>query len=173
MSKGRGEGSRNRAFTTIELMVTLVIIALTSAVVVVSMGPTLRDAEMRSGCRMVISAMNYARSYAVTRQTYTRVALDKGRGILCVYRRVRLPSGEEGMLPITTPSGRSRRLPEGLTIVEILKPGVPEEETYVTFTELGRSEDAIVTLADSRGRERRITVDSITGRCAIETDRQQ
>jgi len=148
-------------------MVTLAITAAMVTLVVVSMGPALREAKLRSGCRIVASALNYARSYAVAHQTYTRVVFDiSGRG-LGVQAYERDYDGLERMRPVTTPSGRHRRLPQGITIVEIRKAGIEEQEAYVDFSQIGRSEDAMITVADSAGRERSVTVDAVTGRCAV------
>ena len=68
-----------------------------STVVVVAMGPALAEARLRSGRRMALAALNYARSYAAARQTYTMVALDRERGAVGVRARVRDIEGNERM----------------------------------------------------------------------------
>ncbi|HUV04719.1 MAG TPA: hypothetical protein VMX94_06390 [Armatimonadota bacterium] len=154
-------------FTTIELMVVLIVMVVMSSVVVVSMGPVLRESRLRSGCRMVVSALNYARSYAITNRTYTRVLFDNAKNAVSVHAYAVEQTGEGLMRPVTTPSGRLRRLPRGIQIAHISKPGVEEEERWVSFTELGRSEKAAITVADEQGKVRTVSVDAITGRCAI------
>ena len=157
-------------FTTIELMVVLIVMVVMSSVVVVSMGPTLSESRLRSGCRMIASALNYARSYAVTNRTYTRVLFDRAKKGVCVEAYVADQTGEGRMRVVTTPSGRFRRLPRGIEVAYVWKPGIDEEERQISFTQLGRSEDAVITVADERGRERAINVDAITGRCAIKVN---
>ena len=164
----RGEGwAARRGFTTIELMVTLVIMLTTVTLVIVAMGPALREAKLRSGCRIVASALNYARSYAVAHQTYTRVVFDEAGSGVVVQAYDRDPTGVERMRPITTQSGKHRRLPQGVTIARVSKPGVAPPEEYVDFSQVGQSEDAAVTVVDSAGRERLVTVDAVTGHCAV------
>jgi prepilin-type N-terminal cleavage/methylation domain-containing protein len=158
-----------RGFTTIELMVTLTLMALMSGLVVVSMGPALREAKLRSGCRIVASALIYARSYAVTHRAYTRVVLDKSEGTVSVLCQATNERGEAGMQPILTQPGRRHKLPQGIEILAVRKSGVEEEQDLVSFSQLGQSEDAVIVVEGANGKERRITVDAVTGRCAVES----
>jgi len=164
-----GTERSKRGFTIIELMVTLVIIVVMSTLVVVAMDKALSEARLRSGCRMVLSAMIYARSSAVAHRTYTQVVLDRAENAVSVQSLARDERGDERMTPLTTPSGRYRRLPRGVEIVRVTKPGTEEEENFVRFSDIGQAEDAVVTIQDAAGKNRTITVDAITGRCAIET----
>ena len=158
-----------RGFTIIELMVTLVIVVVMSTLVVVSMDKALSEARLRTGCRMVVSAMIYARSSAVAHRTYTQVVFDRVNNAVSVQSLARDERGEERMTPLTTPSGRYRRLPRGVEIMRVTKPGTEEEENFVRFSDIGQAEDAVVAIQDAAGKNRTITVDAITGRCAIET----
>ena len=164
-------GSSKRGFTSIELMVTLAIMALMSGLVVVSMAPALRDAKLRTGCRMVASALVYARSYAVTHRTNTRVVLDKPTGAVWVLAQATGERGETGLRTVLTQPGRRHKLPQGVKISNVRKPGIEEEEDFVSFTELGKSEDAAVSIEAANGRTQTVVVDAITGRCAVETGR--
>jgi prepilin-type N-terminal cleavage/methylation domain-containing protein len=162
-----------QGFTTIELMVVMVIIALMSGLVVVSMGPALRDARLRTGCRIVASAMVYARSYAVTHRTNARVMLDKPTGAVWVLAQVTDERGETSLRPVLTQPGRRHKLPQGVKIANVRKPGIDEEEDFVSFTQLGQSEDAAILIEGPTGKERIVTVDSITGRCAVTGGKKQ
>ena len=159
-----------RGFTTIELMVVMVIFVLMSTAVVVSMAPALSDARLRSGTRMIVSVLNYARSYAVAHQTETRVVFDRIENGIMVEAKMRDEKGEEGLVPLTTSVGKYRRLPRGLELAPVEKPGTDEEEDFIGFTQIGQSERAAVVITDSKGRLRRIIVDGITGRCMVESD---
>lgn len=159
-----------RGFTTIELMVALVIIAIMSMVVVVSMGPALEDARLRSGCRIVASALNYTRSYAVSRQTYARVVVDKEKNGVSTEALVREESGDETLKPVLTPSGRYHQLPRGVKIAGVRKPGIDVEEDYVGFSQMGQADDTVIAIVDARDKERYIVIDSITGRASIKSD---
>ena len=151
-------------------MVVLVIVVLMSVVVVVSMSPALSDARLRSGSRLVVSMLKYARSYAVAHQTEARVAFDLQENGLVVEAAALDDKDEKVLTPVTTSVGRYRRLPNGLSIAAIEKPGTDEQESYIAFTEVGKSETATVVIRDTKERQRRITVDAITGRCEIEPD---
>jgi len=164
-----GTEKSKRGFTIIELMVTLVIIVVMSSLVVVSMDRALNESRLRSGCRMVVSAMIYARSSAVAHRTYTQVVFDRANNAVSVQSLVRDEHGDDRMTPLTTPSGRYRRLPRGIEIMQVTKSEMEEEESFVRFSDLGQAEDAVVTIQDATGKKRMITVDAITGRCAIKT----
>lgn len=157
-------------FTTVELMIVMVIIVLMSAAVVVSMSPALSDARLRSGSRMIVSALHYARSYAVAHQKPTRVIIDRAENGVVVEAMRSDEKGVEQLIPLTTSAGKHRTLPRGLEMSAVEKPGTDQEENFIGFLETGQAEQASVTITDVRGRQRRITVDGITGRCAMESD---
>ncbi len=151
-------------------MVVMVIFVLMSTVVVVSMAPALSDARLRSGARMIVSVVNYARSYAVAHQTETRVAFDRTETGIRVEARMKDEKGVESLVPLTTSVGKYRRLPRGLELAPVEKPGTDAEEDFISFNQVGQSERAAVVITDSKGRVRRITVDGVTGRCSIDAN---
>ena len=61
-------------------MVVCVIIVVISGVVTLAMQPALRDARMRSACRIIASKLNYARSFAVSQQNDARVVFTQVEG---------------------------------------------------------------------------------------------
>lgn len=135
--------------------------------VVVAMGPALAEARLRSGRRMALAALNYARSYAAARQTYTMVALDRERGAVGVRARVRDIEGNERMAAVTTPSGGTRRLPRAVQLLRIEKPMAQEQEDFVVFTPLGQSDEAVIVLGANSGATRTVAVEALTGRYAV------
>jgi Tfp pilus assembly protein FimT len=154
-------------------MVVLVIMVVMSSLVVVSMGPVLGDARLRTGCRMLVSMMSYARSFAVTHRTDTLVVFDRSKPGISVRARAQDKNDEEQFVAVTTPPGRYRRLPQGVTIVRVQKPGTTEGASFAGFSELGQSDGAIITIRDRRGKERVIVLDRVTGRCEILTGQSQ
>jgi Tfp pilus assembly protein FimT len=149
-------------------MVVMIVMALMSGLVVVSMGPALRESRLRSGCRIVAATLNYARSYAATQRTNTSVYFDKEKNGLGVQAQRADSRGSQEMVEVTTPSGSFRRLPQGVQITKVAKPGVSQEEDWVEFDDLGRSEAAVITIEYTNGKSRNVVVDAVTGRCAIE-----
>lgn len=157
-------------FTIIELMVVLVIIALMTGTVVVAMGPALRDAKMRSACRIVASSLNYARSHAVTTGMTTRVVFDRGRSVEVEVIQENPDTGTEEIISVTTSSGRRHGFPDGVEVSGIIKTDtVEEDENWVEFTKLGQAEDAIIELTDADKQKRYVVIDPITGRCRVQT----
>ncbi len=148
----------------------MVIFVLMSTAVVVAMSPALSDARLRSGSRMIVSVLNYARSFAIAHQTPTRVSLDRVENGFVVEAVMNDEKGEKRLTPLTTSAGKYKRLPAGLQIAEVRKLGTEEQEDFVGFLETGQAEHASVTITDAKGRQRRITVNGITGRCVIESD---
>jgi type II secretion system protein H len=168
-----------RGFTLLELMVVLAIMLIMSGVVVESIMPALNEARLRSSTSMTIAALRYARSYAVTHRTRAAMVLNTGRQGLSVQIPETDESGEETWRVITTPAGRYRSLPEGVTI-EVTRPEMTDQDATppgtmnesenqetVTFTALGQAEDTRITLRDEHDNSRVIRVDAITGHCEL------
>jgi len=154
-------------FTTIELMVVLVIMVVMSSLVIVSMRPVLGEARLRTGCRMLISMLSYARSFAVTHRTQTLVVFDRKNSGVSVRARAQDKTGEEQLVAVTSPSGRFRHLPQGITIARVQKPSTTEDASFAGFSELGQSDGAIITIRDQHGKKRIIVLDRVTGQCEI------
>jgi len=174
-----------RGFSLLELMVALVIMVIMSGVVMASMGPALREARLRSGTSMVIGALRYARSYAVTHRTQATVEFDtKDQGVSVLIPETD-ENGVESWRVLTTQAGQYRALPEGVAIADVERPqaaqnaeppaATADSRETVTFSTLGQAEDVRITLEDTskkradgeHGMQRIIQVDAITGRCEL------
>jgi type II secretory pathway pseudopilin PulG len=179
--------------TLIELMVVMVIMVLMTAVTAPSMVVAYREARIRSATRQVVARLNYGRSRAVTSRTTTRFNArqsdETGRAPIVVWVTVQKegdpnaastttaePSFEED----TTPSGRLRELPAGVTLTLLKKesqaPALPdvapeeeEEESVdtVTFWRNGQTEDALLVLSDPEGKKRYVRLEALTGRTKL------
>ena len=153
-------------FTTIELLVVLLIIVIMSGVAAVSMAPALRGARMRSGCRVVAAALNYARSFAVTDNVTARVVFNRGRTVQ-VLAVTADSSGSQFAAPLTTVAGKRQSLPDGVRISACAKTTGATQENWVDFEGSGQAEGALIEVTDRDGQKNFIEVDPITGRCAI------
>ena len=166
----------NRAgFTLLELLVVLVIMMMMTGIVAVSLRPALEEARLRSGARMLIASLRYARSYAISHRAMTAAVVDLDRPGLLMQARENELDGEEHWREITTPAGRFRSLPAGIDIVYVSGTGAEQDkgEATVTFSPLGNSDGASLVLQDPGGRERTIQVDGVTGRCSLADEDQQ
>lgn len=169
-------------FTIIELMVVMAIMAIMTGVVMVAMRPALRDAKMRSACRITASSLNYARSYAATTSMTTRVLFDQGRSVEVQVDQIVPTDNAQGgqtdssdnmqVKNLTTAAGRRHIFPEGIEISRVIKADTDENENFVEFTKLGEAEEAIIELTDTEGQKRYVMVDSITGRCRVQTSEE-
>jgi Tfp pilus assembly protein FimT len=156
----------------LELLVVLCVTALLTGMVTVSIAPTLEEARLRAGTRMVIAALQYARSHAVAQQTDAMVRFDRERSGVSVHAHEFDDAGAERWRAVTTPAGRFRPLPDGVTVARVVREEVTpqDEDATVTFTPLGHGEEVGITLRNARGLERVVLVDAVTGRCALAED---
>jgi type II secretion system protein H len=102
--------NKETGFTMVELLVVLAVMAIISGAVIIAMGPALRDARLRTGCRTIMAALNYARSHAVTERTDTRVIFANDGNGVHVEEITADDRGEDVIRPVTTPAGRFHRL---------------------------------------------------------------
>lgn len=156
---------RKRGFTLIELMVVLAILVIISGVAVISIGPALRDAKVRSACRIVASTINYARSRAVTTNSAVRVVFDSASVGVCVP--VEDSSVNEWRM-LTTSAGKRHSLPEGVEIAGVAKTASVENGEWIEFSGSGEADGASIEVSDAAGTSKFVIVDSITGRCRVE-----
>jgi Tfp pilus assembly protein FimT len=179
----------------IELMVVLAIIVIMSGVVALAMQPALRDARIRGGCRMIASELNYARSFAVSKQSDARVVFtqssgSQGQNSAAQVERMEVdipsqsttptgaadsPTGSaassalnesQQWTPLTTTAGRPRNLPDGIVIAQIAKSD-GTTDNWVDFTDQGTAESVMIVVTDQDQQKRYLVVDQITGRCRI------
>lgn len=155
-------------FTLIELMVVLVIIVIMSSIAVLSMQPALRDAKMRSACRMVASSLNYARSRAVATNNQIRVVFGQDQSVE-LQESEKDDSGNQQWDLVTTSAGGRYYLPESIEVSRVSKSDNVEDENWLEFSGMGQAEDARIEMTDDKDLKKYIDVDSITGRCRIRT----
>jgi Tfp pilus assembly protein FimT len=157
-------------------MVALAIMMIMTGIAVVAIGPSLRDARLRSGCRMVASACNYARSRAVSTNTSARVFFDQGRTVevdtVALVDSTDPNSGTQAV-PLTTAAGRYRYLPDGISVVQIVKASGVSPDNWLDFGSLGQADQAIIQLSDEKGTFKYVIVDPITGRCRVQANVDQ
>jgi len=145
-----------------------------TGIVAVSLRPALEEARLRSGARMVIASLRYARSYAISHHTRAATVVDLDRPGLSVQARENELDSDDWH-EVTTPTGRFHSLPAGIEIVYVS--GIEAEqdkgEATVTFSPLGNSDSASFVLQDPGGGERTVQVDGVTGRCSLADEDQQ
>ena len=115
-----------RAFTLMEMMVVVLLIAVLTALIVPEMKGTFEDALLRSTSRKLLDAFALASSRAITLNQDCRVKLDLAAGRFVVERRV-MVAGRESFVPLKDVDGSEGKLDKRIAIqftpAEELTPG--------------------------------------------------
>ncbi len=187
---GNKRRAGTRGFTMLELLVVMAVMLIFSGVVAMTITPAVRNARLRASTLTVIAQLQFARSYAVANQTDAAVQFDpQQNGVAVVMNAQNTTHGSTpndtpddaldtgGALTwqvVTTPAGRFRKFPDGITINAVnvgTTVGAPTttgtSSQYITFSALGQGQEASVILQDDQGIQRIIQVDALTGRCDI------
>jgi type II secretion system protein H len=145
---GRGAAiSNERGFTLLELIVTLIVIALAVGLTVPAIGRSTESLRVRAEVAGFSAMLRHARERAIVTRTAQAVVVDPD-----AHRVSRRAGGPEGEVRET------RVLPERLTI-----DAEPPPALTVRFEPQGRSSGGDFRIA-SGGIAYRVTVDALTGR---------
>lgn len=94
----------------------MVIMVLLAGLAVPSFSGSLRTERLRTGARMIVSAIQLARGRAIAEGCYTRVELDETEGVVTLSR-LEDPTAEEPSWTYMDDSlARPRELPAGVTL---------------------------------------------------------
>jgi type IV fimbrial biogenesis protein FimT len=145
---GRGAALNNeRGFTLLELIVTLIVIALAVGLTVPAIGRSTESIRVRAEVAGFSAMLRHARERAIVTRTAQAVVIDPGE------RRVsRLAGGPDGEVRET------RQLPERLSVE-----AEPPPALTVRFEPQGASSGGDFRLS-SGSIAYRVTVDALTGR---------
>lgn len=163
---------RHRAFTLIELMVVVVIIAILSGVIVAEMGGTFQDALLRSSSRQLISVFSVASSRAISLNRLLRVRIDRATGRYAVEKHAR---GDE-FIPAEDISGGSGALDSRISVriaeadeVERAATGSPERtpSNAINFYPDGTADGREIELRDRDGFGLSLRVNPVTARVQV------
>jgi prepilin-type N-terminal cleavage/methylation domain-containing protein len=122
----KGAGSRGGAFTLVELMIVLTILAILGATIVPQFASTYQDVVLRAAGRELVAALNLSYSLAVSRQVRHRLLFDTASGRWRVESVVG-ESGESGAAsysPVTDVPRASGRIDPKVK-VRIVEPADP------------------------------------------------
>jgi len=105
----------HRAFTLMEMMVVVLLIAVLTALIIPEMKGTFEDALLRTTSRQLLDAFALASSRAVTLNQDCRVRLDLAAGRYVVERQ-RVSAGREDFVPLTDVDGGEGKLDRRIAI---------------------------------------------------------
>jgi general secretion pathway protein H len=142
-----GGRRRTRAFTLVELLVVLALLAVSLAVIVPNISGSLATAQAKSATRAVLSALRLARTRAIARQEETTVEFDLDA------RSYRI-----------APDGRIRHLPDHLELALVAAQSEQsgDRRAGITFFPDGSSTGGRVSLTTD-ARDYVVDVDWLTG----------
>jgi len=145
----------HEGITLTELVVVLVIIAIMAGLFFPNIGAWLPNYRLRSATRDVVSTMRTAQMKAVSINSRYRVNFDvAGNGYLVQYQT---PSG------LWVNDGVTQNLPTGITFKDADFGGASQ----AVFNSNSTASAGSVTLQNTKGATRRISLTSATGRVNI------
>jgi prepilin-type N-terminal cleavage/methylation domain-containing protein len=171
------------AFTLIELMVVIALIAILSAMIIPEMRGTYEDALLRSTSRDLVNAFDIASSRAVSLNQLHRVRLDPKSGRYVIEKRVREGMQGDEFAPLKDVSEGEGRLDTRISI-QVQRPDEPpvdasrdmtagegnekhERIESISFNSDGTADAAEVVLRDRQGFRLALRINPITSRVKI------
>ena len=149
--------TNKKGVTLLELVVVFVIVAIGAALMVPGIGAWLPKYHLRSAARDVVSMMRVAQMKAVSNNLQYRVNLDPADVGANSYVLQYNTGG------IWVPEGSIQKLPSGIIISNNGLPG-----DHAEFNPNSTSSSGSVTLQNSKGSQKRITLTPATGRVKID-----
>jgi prepilin-type N-terminal cleavage/methylation domain-containing protein len=148
-----------KGVTLIELIVVMVIIGIAAVFFAPNIGAWLPNYRLRSASRDIVSTMRTAQMKAVTTNMAYRVSLTQTPPSY-VLQYENPPAGSGNWIT----EGASQAFPSGISISAINIAG-----NNAVFNPNSTSSSGSMTLQNTRGAERRLTLTSSTGRVRIES----
>jgi type IV fimbrial biogenesis protein FimT len=145
---------RKRGVTLIELVVVMAIIAIGAAFVAPNIGAWIPNYRLRSATRDVTSAMRMAQMKAISNNTQYHVSFNPGAGSFILQYQ------DTGGNWIN--DGIAQTLPQGVLINGISFPG-----NNAQFNPNSTSSTGSITLRNTKGSEKTITLTTSTGRVHV------
>lgn len=181
---------KTAAFTLVELMVVLVLIAILSAVIIPEMKGTYGDAVLRSASRELADAFDIASSRAVSLNQLHRVRLEPETGHYLIEQRVRETDTGDEFAPVKDVPESEGTLDQRISVQlrtadQTLTTDAPEEAPSanegnftqpvdaISFYSDGTADPAEVVLRDKDGFRLALRINPITSRVrVIELERE-
>jgi type IV fimbrial biogenesis protein FimT len=146
---------RKRGVTLVELVVVMAIIAIAAAFIAPNIGAWVPNYRLRGAARDVTSAMRTAQMKAISNNTPYHVSFNPGAGnFILQYRHT------DGVTWLD--DGVAQTLPSGVLINGISFPG-----NNAQFNPNSTSSTGSITLRNTKGTEKTITLTTSTGRVHV------
>lgn len=148
------------AFTLLELLVVIIIIAVISMSIVPVYIFSMNGIEMRNARNDLIAAIRYAQEMAVRESREYRITFDMDENSYHIERLAGLDNEEKVFEPAESLLGEGQRLPDFLTLTKVK--GVQNKYTrdyYIRCLPNGTSDKATIELRDTRARNIRYVLE--------------
>jgi general secretion pathway protein H len=160
--RARNKGFQNQAaFSLIELLVVLMLLALMTAVVIPSLGRVLSTAKLKTSSREIAASIRLARSKAVSEQQVYLLGFD-------------LEKNEVKLSSLNSTYRKSFELPDGVHLVKVslLETQVEQEtkDPFFYFMPNGNSQSFQVSLRNEQGRALRVIHNNLKGTPIVDDD---
>jgi len=154
---------KKKGFTLLELLVVMVIIAIAALLFAPNIGAWLPNYRLRSAARDIVSTMRTAQMRAVSTNLEYRVYCNSGERKYWTERGNQ-SSGSTNWVGTTAPGNPAR---EGA--INDLPPGVTIDfNGFIEFNPDSTSSSGTITLQNTRGTQRQLTLTPSTGRVTIQ-----
>ena len=146
---------KKRGITLVELVVVVVIIAIAAVLVAPSIGRWLPNYRLRGAARDIVSTLRTAQMKAVSTNRQYQVSFNQGVGSYILQY--------QNTGGVWVNEGANQVLPSGIQITGITFPG-----NNATFNTNSSSSTGSLTLTNSKGDKKTITLTPSTGRVQLQ-----
>ncbi len=165
----RTSSTGNRAFTLIEVMVIVVLVAVLGGMTIPRLGGRFSATRLRESARQFLITAQYAHQFATTHRCATRLRIDTTRSCY-VLEYEEDPEHHMGKyIPMQNSFGRHRTLEQpvqfGRVWIEPVREDRSEADT-VRFDPLGSADPAVIEITDGK-RVYSLVLNHSTGRAEL------
>lgn len=152
-------GKSKPGFTLIEAIVLIVIIGVISGMAIPRLSGSLATAALRSSARDLKTATQYARDFAISHQTPTRLLLNAEENLYMLQAQLTNDEGQTTFTQMTLAMTGTRKLARGVKFGTVqIQPGLSstassessDSSTQINFDPLGQADAASIQITNDR-----------------------
>jgi prepilin-type N-terminal cleavage/methylation domain-containing protein len=168
------KATARRGFTLLELMLVLVVLAVSAALVVPRLSGALASLRVTKGTEQVFAAAREAHTRAVLRGLRARLVLEFEAGTFRVEEERRPLESPGRWYEMPGREGKPSALAEGVRFgtLYLNEESVAEGSATIGFRPDGTTDDALITVEDEDGDRGAVEVRGITGHVRILRDEE-
>ncbi len=167
---GRGSARRQAAFTLIELLIVMMIIAIAFFALRPAFGGAIRGAQERAMLRELVGLFTSARTAAIAKGSLVRVVFEPAEAAFFAEVQTEPEADRAAFEPLAVPGRDVVALPEHIAVEEMEIAGrdwTSLGRSHIYFYPDGRTDGLAVLLVSRAGEDRILEVSPTTGRVRI------